>query len=423
MRVEFSPPDITEEEIEAVAAVLRSGWITTGERVAELEAALTAYTGAAGTVCLSSGTAALEMALRLLGIGPGDEVITTAYTYSATAAAICHVGARPVLCDLPAEGYLLTAEMIEPLLTTRTRAVIPVDFAGICCDYRAIKTLLWQKYRMFTPQNPVQEAIGRVAIIADAAHSLGACRDGVMSGALADFTCLSFHAVKNLTTAEGGAICWRNIAGADHSWIERQIRLLSLHGQTRTAREKLAGGWEYDIVMPGYKCNMTDCAAALGLVQLRRYPELLARRRAICRQYDTLLDGLSLELPGHILSGQNASACHLYPVYLPGCTEVRRGVLMEALSGSGVMANVHYKPLPMLTAYRALGYSPDSFPNAYRRYAGELTLPLHSRMNEAEVAYTVMQFTDIATQMGLLPPRHRPRPGPPSFLEGEEDDD
>ena len=408
MKIDFSPPDITEAEIAAVTEVLRSGWITTGERVRQLEERLADFCGSAGVVCMGSGTAALEMTLRLLEIGPGDEVITTAYTYSATAAAICHVGARPVLCDLPESGYLLTAADIEPLITPRTRAVIPVDFAGMPCDYRAIKEMLWHKYTQFYPHNAIQSALGRVAIIADAAHSLGASREGVPVGALADFTCLSFHAVKNVTTAEGGAVCWRDIPGIPSNDIRGRLMRLSLHGQTKTALEKQAWGWEYDILFPGYKCNMTDMAAALGLAQLERYPELLLRRRQLVLFYNRALEGFDLILPQHGITGDVLSSCHLYPVGLPSYTEAARNAVIEGLADEGVAANVHYKPLPMLTAYREMGFDIRDYPTAHRCYAGEITLPLHSRMDLAQVVYTAENLIVHAAGRGLLSGAYHP---------------
>lgn len=394
MRVDFAPPNIGEAEIEAVAEVMRSGWITTGKKVREFEDLLTEKCGSSGTVALSSCSAALEMALRLLGIGPGDEVITTAYTYSATAAAICHVGATLVLADIPDEGYLITAEMLEPLITPKTKAVIPVDFAGIPCDYLAIRDMLEANKRLFEPNNDIAQAIGRVAVISDCAHSIGAKLASASVCSIADFSCLSFHAVKNVTTAEGGALCWREIQGITSGDIYRRLSILSLHGQTKTAFQKQAGGsWEYDILLPGYKCNMTDISAAIGIVQMRRYPDALSRRAQLAEIYKSALDGLGLTLPYSDLEGISPSY-HLYPVYVPRISEDERAGIIDALAAGGISANVHYKPLPMLTAYKRMGFNPDDYRNAVKKYTGEITLPLHTLMTDEQAMYVSVRLKE-----------------------------
>lgn len=358
--------------------------------VLRLEAALRAYTGAAGAVCLSSGGAAAWSALVLLEISPGDKVIMAANTHPATAAAVCRAGALPVLCDLPPDGCHITAETLSPLITTRTRAVITEDFAGICCDYRAIKTMLWQKHRLFSPQNPMQEIIGRVAIIADAAHALGAKREGLMCGAVADFTCFSFGPGKSLSDAAGGALCWRDIVGADHDYIDRRLRQPYTH--------------------------TPDKATAL-LPQLDGYHELLTRRRAACDQYDGMLSQLPVELTGHMLKGDNISACGLYPIYLPGCTKAERDALIARLKDEGITAKAPRRPLPMLKAYRQMGYNIGSFPNTYRRYTSGLYLPLCAHTSETEAAGMAARFISACVALGLPPDRYEPLPGPASFLE------
>lgn len=407
MKIDFSLPDITEAEIAAVTEVLRSGQIAAGARVQAFEEQLSAFCGAAGAVCTGSGAAALEMALRLLDIGPGDEVITTAYAYPTTAAAICRVGARPVLCDLPEEGYLLTPNGIEPLVTPRTKAVIPVDFAGMPCDYRAIKEMLWHKYAQFYPHNAVQAAIGRVAVIADAAQSFGASREGVKVGALADFTCLSFHAGGNITTAQGGALCHRDIPGISPEGIRSRLVRLSCHTGGDAPPEEPAGD-EYVPLPPGCPCGMTDMAAALGLVQLSHYPEMLLRRRQLVLFYNRALEELAFNLPPHGITGDVLSACHLYPVHMPGCTETRRDELIKAMAAEGVACRIHHRPLPMIAAYRAMGFDIRDYPNAFRRYAGEITLPLHSLMNLDEVVCAAENFMVQAAGRGLAGKRYSP---------------
>lgn len=384
--IEFSPPDIGQDEIDEVADALRSGWITTGPKTKELERQLTAFTGAAGTACLSSATAALECALRALGIGPGDEVITSAYTYTASASCICHVGATPVLCDTAPGSYEMDYDALPRLINERTRAVIPVDIAGRMCDYDRLAFVLESVSDRWRPQTERQQAFSRLPIVADGAHSLSATYRGRTSGSVADLTAFSFHAVKNLTTAEGGALCWREGLGFDDE-LYRDLMLQSLHGQTKDALSKAkAGAWEYDIMFPGWKCNMTDIQAAIGLVQLRRYPALLARRRELVELYEQGLAGLDVSVLQHYADDFSSSG-HLLLVRLNGKGQAFRNALIERLGAAGVAANVHYKPLPLLTAYRNLGFDIEHFPNALAQFENEVTLPLHTLLSDEDVAY------------------------------------
>lgn len=400
-RIAFSPPDIGQDELDEVAQALTSGWITTGPKTKEFERKLAAFTGAERAACFSSATAALECALRLLGIGPGDEVITSAYTYTASASPICHIGATPVLCDTAPGSYEMDYDALPGLITERTRAVIPVDIAGRLCDYdRLFAALGDARVRArFAPANERQDALGRIAVVADGAHSLGAVRGGAASGTIADFTTFSFHAVKNLTTAEGGALAWQRGLGLDADELYRDLMLMSLHGQTKDALSKTrAGAWEYDVAFPGWKCNMTDIQAALGLAQLRRYPELLARRRELVELYEEGLAGTGAEVLQHYGDGRRegeaafASSGHLMLVRLPGRSEGFRNALIERLAEAGIAANVHYKPLPMLTAYRNLGFDIADFPNARAQFACEVTLPLHTLLSDDDVAYVCDMF-------------------------------
>ncbi len=385
MPVPFFSPDLSEAEIQAICEVLRTGWITTGPVAARLERALARFCRADYAVCLSSQTAAAELTLRLLGIGPGDEVLLPAYTYTATAGAVCHVGAAPVLIDCAPGQYTMDEGVLEAAITEKTKAIIPVDFAGIPCDAGRLVALAGANQACFAPASPLQEALGRIAVVSDASHSLGGSRNKVPCGGLADFSCFSFHAVKNLTTAEGGAVVWRALPGIDSGDLERQLRLLSLHGQSRSAFEKQRGAWEYDVLFPGYKCNMTDLSAALGLAQLTRYPQMLSRRRTLIEQFDAALCHLPLELPRHFATAFSSSG-HLYPVRIKGYGEAERNRLIDSMYCAGVACNVHYKPLPMLTAYRSMGFSIEAFPNAYAMYQNEITLPLFSAMTDEQAA-------------------------------------
>ena len=386
-KIPFSPPDITEEEIQEVCEALRSGWITTGPRTKEFERQIAAYCGTDRAVCLNSATACLEMTLRILGIGPGDEVITSAYTYTASASPVCHVGATVVLVDTLPGSYEMDPEKLSAAITERTKAVIPVDIAGILADYDTIYSVVESKKALFIPANDLQKKIGRVAVVADGAHSLGAVRRGKRSGCFADFTTFSFHAVKNLTTAEGGAATWNPALGLDDEAIYKQYMLLSLHGQNKDALAKTKpGAWEYDIVAPLYKCNMTDIMAAIGLVQLRRYPELLEKRYALVRLYNELLKDCGVEMASHFREDE-VSSCHLYLTRLTGKTMARRNEIIEKMAEQGVATNVHYKPLPLLTAYKDLGFASKDYPNACAQFENEITLPLYSTLTEEDVRY------------------------------------
>ena len=408
--IAFSPPDISQAEIDEVVDALESGWITTGPKTKELERQLADFTGAARVACLASSTASLECALRALGIGPGDEVITCAYTYTASASPICHVGATPVLADVAPNSYEMDYSALEGLITPRTRAIIPVDIAGRLCDYDALFRLVDGKAAEFSPRNERQEALGRIAIVADGAHALGAVRKGTRAGQVADITTFSFHAVKNFTTAEGGAMSWR--AGVfDDDALYRDVMLMSLHGQTKDALAKTkAGAWEYDIAFPGWKCNMTDIQAALGLAQLRRYPGLLARRRQLVAQYEEGLADLPVELLRHYEDADGESAAgvddaqarsaregfsssgHLMLVRMPGKSQEFRNQLIERLAARGVASNVHYKPLPLLSAYRNLGFDIAAFPHALAQFENEITLPLHTKLSDDDMAYIMESF-------------------------------
>ena len=364
MNIPFSPPDINQEDIDEVVNALRSGWITTGPRTKEFEKQIARFCGAQRAVCLNSATAGLELTLRLLGIGEGDEVITTAYTYTASASVICHVGAKPVIIDTAPGSFFMAPEQLEGAINSRTKAVIPVDLAGIPVNYEQLYSLLEGHNSVFQPANKLQEALGRIAILADAAHSFGASRGGIMSGSLADFTSFSFHAVKNLTTAEGGAVTWKNIPGVEDEEIYKNYMLLSLHGQTKDALNKNSrGGWEYDILLPGYKCNMTDMAAALGLSQLKRYESILSRRAQLIAFYDAAFAGSRITPIKHFDNDYKSSG-HLYITRIEGVGEQERNQLIDRLAQNGVAANVHYKPLPMLTAYKNLGFDIKDYPNA-----------------------------------------------------------
>lgn len=389
--IAFSPPDITDAEVDAVADALRSGWITTGPKTKELERRIADRTGAAGVACLSSATAALECALRALGIGPGDEVITSAYTYTASCSPICHVGATPVLVDTAPGSYEMNYAELGDLVTERTKAVIPVDIAGRMCDYNRLVGVLETKKSLWRPETELQQTFDRVIVVADAAHSFGAEYHGKPSGSVADFSTFSFHAVKNLTTAEGGALAWRG-AGFDSEAFYHSIMLQSLHGQTKDALAKTkVGAWEYDIAFPGWKCNMTDIQAAIGLAQLDRYPGLLARRRAIIERYEAGLAGTGASVIEHY-GGGAVSSGHLMLVRVPGIDEAARNRIIELMAENGVAANVHYKPLPLFTAYRNLGFDIADFPNAYAQYRCEITLPLHTLLSDDDVDYVIETF-------------------------------
>lgn len=396
MKIPFSPPDIGEAEIEEVVAALKSGWITTGPKTKELERQVAQFCHTSKAVCLNSATAALELTLHQLGIGPGDEVITCAYTYTASASVVCHVGAKLVLVDCQKNGYQMDYDALEAAITEKTKAVIPVDIAGVICDYDRIFEIVEKKKALFTPSdNKIQQALGRVAVVADAAHAFGARRHGKMCGEIADFTAFSFHAVKNFTTAEGGAVVWRDIDGIDNEEIYKYYMLLSLHGQSKDALAKTQlGAWEYDIVMPGYKCNMTDIMAGIGLAQMRRYPKLLMRRCNIIGQYDAVMENLPVQVLQHY--GEDfASSGHLYLVRLKGKDEAYRNEFIRKMAELEVATNVHFKPLPMHTAYKKLGFDIKDYPNAYQMYHNEITLPLHTCLSDEEVEYVLDCFAKV----------------------------
>jgi dTDP-4-amino-4,6-dideoxygalactose transaminase len=394
--IPFSPPDMTEAEAQEVREAILSGWITTGPRTKQLEREIAEYVDAPRAVCLNSATACLEMALRLLGIGPGDEVIVPAYTYTASASVIAHVGATIVFNDSQHDSLEMDYDAVEAAITPRTKAIIPVDLAGIPCDYARIFDIVKRHQHAFQPSNDLQQAIGRIAVCADAAHAFGASWHNHMVGSMADFTSFSFHAVKNFTTAEGGALTWR-IPGIDDEALYHQVQLYSLHGQSKDALAKTQlGAWEYDIVGPWYKCNMTDIMAALGLVQMKRYPALLARRREIIRRYDAAFRPLGVEVLSHY-TDDYCSSGHLYLTRIPGATLEERQAIIVRMAERGIATNVHYKPLPMMTAYKALGFDIRNFPNAYAHFVNEITLPLHTRLTDEEIDYIITQYTDILT--------------------------
>ncbi len=402
MKIPFSPPDIGEAEIAQVADTLRSGWITTGPKTKELERQVASFCHTSRAVCLNSATAAMELTLHQLGIGPGDEIITCAYTYTASASVVCHVGAKLVLVDCckPSDGgsdcYQMDYDALERAITPRTKAIIPVDLGGVVCDYDRIFEIVERKKALFTPSdNKIQQALGRVAVMADAAHAFGAQWHGRMCGEIADFTCFSFHAVKNFTTAEGGAVTWRDLPGIDNEEIYKNYMLLSLHGQSKDALAKTQlGAWEYDIVMPGYKCNMTDIMAAIGLAQMQRYPDLLARRRQIITRYNQVMDTLPVSYLRHY--GEDfASSGHLYLVRLNGRDEQFRNNFIVKMAEREIATNVHFKPLPMHTAYKKLGFDIKDYPNAFAMYRNEVTLPLHTLLTDEQVEFLLETFVQL----------------------------
>ena len=395
MNIPFSPPDITEREIELVREVLRSGWVTTGPKTKEFENKLAEYVGTEKFVCLGSATAAMEMTLRLLGIGPGDEVIVPAYTYTASCSVICHVGAKPVIVDISKDSFEMDYDALDEYINEHTKVIIPVDLGGVVCDFDKIYNCVERNKDIFVPSNELQKAFGRIIIMSDCAHGFGAERNGVKTGNFADFTCYSFHAVKNLTTVEGGAVTWKNIEGFDNEEIYKQYMNLSLHGQTKDALNKnKAGAWEYDIVSPAYKCNMTDIQGAIGLAQLERYETMLERRETIISKYNSVLDGYDVTYLKHKTDGYISSG-HLYLMHVNGIDEAERNNLITRFAEKGVATNVHYKPLPMLTAYKNLGYDIKDFPNAFNYYKNEITLPLYSKMTDEELDYVVSVIEEV----------------------------
>lgn len=395
MKIPFSPPDITELEIEQVVEALKSGWITTGPKTKALEQKIADFCGTDKAVCLNSQTACAEMALRVLGIGPGDEVIVPAYTYTATASVVCHVGAKLVMVDIQPDSLEVDYDQLEAAITENTKVIIPVDLAGIPSDYDRIFSIVEKKRELFTPSNDIQRAMGRISVNADAAHAFGASWHEKQVGSIADFTAFSFHAVKNLTTAEGGALTWRDIPGIDNEAIYKQIQLLSLHGQSKDALAKTQlGAWEYDIVGPWYKCNMTDVAAAMGLAQMQRYDALLSRRKDIIQRYDAAFKPLGVQVLKHYTEDYQSSG-HLYITRIPGITSDQRNEIIIRMAEQGIACNVHYKPLPMMTAYKNLGFDVADYPNAYRYFANEITLPLHTKLTNKEVQYVMDAYCAI----------------------------
>lgn len=400
MKVPFSPPDITEEEIAEVADTLRSGWITTGPKTKRFEQEIAAFCHTEKAACLNSATASLELSLRILGIGPGDEVITTAYTYTASCSVICHVGATPVLVDTLPDSYDMDPQKVREAVNERTKAVICVDLAGIVYPYyEEIYQIAEEKKELFCPSGRIQEALGRIAVLSDGAHSFGASYKGKKSGEIADFTSFSFHAVKNLTTAEGGAAVWRAIPGISSEEIYKQFMDLSLHGQNKDALAKTKlGNWEYDIVAPYYKCNMTDIMAAIGLVQLKRYPELLKRRKELIETYNRGFQNLGIQVLDHY-GEDHSSSGHLYLTRLPGRTRQECNQVITKLAEADIASNVHYKPLPMMTAYKNLGFDIQDYPNAYHMFENEITLPLHTCLTDEQVDYIISTFRKIVKEL------------------------
>ena len=417
MKIPFSPPDMSEEEAKEVREAILSGWITTGPRTKKLEAQISEYVGTVKTVCLSSATAAMEMVLHLLNVQPEDEVIVPAYTYTATASVTQHVGCRLVMVDSQKDHVEMDYEQLEQAITERTKVIMPVDIAGIVADYDRVYEIVERKKSLFRPANALQAKIGRVVVAADCAHAFGAVRKGKMAGAIADFSAFSFHAVKNFTTAEGGALTWKLPFGNEivptnidymsavpkkegETWNEMLYRisqLFSLHGQNKDALAKTkAGMWEYDIIGPWYKCNMTDIMASLGLVQMRRYPKMLERRQEIVARYNAALDGLNVVILNH-KDAEHCSSHHLYMVRLPGKSREEVNRVMEQMAERGIATNVHFKPLPMMTAYKALGFDIADYPNAYHLFENEITLPLYTRLTDEEVDYVITNFVDIIT--------------------------
>lgn len=396
--IPFSPPDMTEQEADLVREAIMSGWITTGPKTKEFERLIAMCCGTEKAVCLNSATACMESILRVLGVGPGDEVITSAYTYTATASVTCHVGAKVVLVDTKPGSFEMDYEKMAEAITERTKVVIPVDLGGVPCDYDAIFAAVESKKHLFKAANDIQKSFGRVIVMADAAHAFGARWHGKMVGEIADFTSFSFHAVKNLTTAEGGALTWVSREGIDNEALYKQFQLLSLHGQNKDALAKTQlGAWEYDIIAPYYKCNMTDIMAAIGLVQLKRYPEMLYRRRQIISRYNEALKDLPVQVLNHYPEDDTTttSSGHLYITRLLGRTDEERREVIVKMAERGIACNVHYKPLPMMTAYKALGFDIKDYPNAYAQFANEVTLPLHTRLSNEDVDYVISNYVDI----------------------------
>ena len=393
--IPFSPPDMTEAEVKEVANAILSGWITTGPRTKEFERQIASYIGVNKAVCLNSQTACAEMALRILGIGEGDEVIVPAYTYTASASIVCHVGAKLIFVDIQQDSLEMDYNAVEAAITPKTKAIIPVDLGGVVCDYDRLFEIVERKKSLYHPANEIQKALGRVAVMADTAHAFGAKWHNKMCGEIADFSSFSFHAVKNLTTAEGGALTWKHIDGIDDGEIYHKLQLLSLHGQSKDALAKTKlDAWEYDIVGTYYKCNMTDIAAAIGLKQFERYPDMLKRRKEIIEKYDNAFEPLGVETLNHYTDEWESSG-HLYLTRVPGITAEQRNAIITKMAERGIACNVHYKPLPMHTAYKNFGFDIADYPNAYAHFVNEITLPLHTCLTDEDVEYIISEYSDV----------------------------
>lgn len=399
--IPFSPPDITDKEIQNVVEVLKSGWITTGPKTKELESKIAEYIGTSKAVCLNSATAAMEMTLRLLGIGKGDQVITSAYTYTATAAVIDHVGAEIVLVDTKLDSFEMDYDDLNKKINGKTKAIIPVDIGGVLCDYEKIFDIVESKKKDFQAANELQEKYNKVVIIADSAHGFGAKRNSVQSGLHADFTCFSFHAVKNLTTAEGGAVVWKDKENIDNDSIYNTYMMLSLHGQSKDALAKSKkGSWEYDIVFPGHKCNMTDIMAAIGLIQLERYKDILTRRKEIINKYYSGFENTNIKTLEHFNETSESSG-HLFLTRIPGINEQQRNEIITEMANYGVSCNVHYKPLPLLSAYKDLGFQIENYNNAFKQYENQVTLPLHTKLTDGDVDYIISTYKKVLEKLNL----------------------
>lgn len=398
MKIPFSPPDMTELEVNNVKEAILSGWITTGPKTKEFEKRIADFCGVSRAVCLNSQTACAEMALHILGVGPGDEVIVPAYTYTASASVVCHVGAKLVFVDVQKDNLQMDYDQLEKAINEHTKVIIPVDLGGVPCDYDRIYEIVETKRHLFRPASEIQKAMGRISVNADTAHAFGATWHGRKVGSIADFSSFSFHAVKNLTTAEGGALTWRSIPGVSDDEIYHQLQLLSLHGQSKDALAKTQlGSWEYDIVGPWYKCNMTDIAAAIGLAQMDRYEDILRRREEIIRRYDAAFQPLGIESLPHFTEDHHSSG-HLYITRVPGITAEQRNEIIIKMAEAGIACNVHYKPLPMMTAYRNMGFRMEDYPNAYNRFVNSITLPLHTKLSDEEVDYIIDTYAKIVKE-------------------------
>ena len=400
-KIPFSPPDMSEAEINEVCEAIRSGWITTGPRTKQFEKNLAEYIGVNKVVCLNSCTAAEELNLRVIGVHEGDEVIVPAYTYTATASAAIHVGATIRMIDSCKDSVEMDYDALEEAINEKTKVIVPVDLAGIPCDYDRLFEIVERKKHLFHPENDIQKAIGRIIICADSAHAIGASYHGKMLGNVADFTAFSFHAVKNLTTAEGGASCWKSISGIDDEKLYQLYQLYSLHGQNKDALAKTQlGAWEYDIVGPWYKCNMTDIMAAIGLKQLERYPAMLERRKEMISMYDRAMDEMGITHLNHDMDAYHSSG-HLYLIRIPGISVETRNAVITKMAEKGVSTNVHYKPLPMMSAYRNLGFDIGDYPKAFAYYQNEITLPLHTKLSNEDIDYVIVSLKEALKELGL----------------------